>query len=118
MRKVVLIVCLFYFITSLSQEKEKQSSYLDIQIFRGNIYKHASYISHLISGHPDGFLLSLNWKTFGEKEWHQAYNYPDYGVSYHYIDFKNQYLGVNHAFGLHYNFYFRIIFGYFLSKFV
>jgi len=106
MKKVGLVVCLFYFVVSFSQEKEEQTSYLDVQVFRGNIYKHANYISHLISGHPYGFLLSYNWKTFGEKEWHQVYNYPDYGVSYHYIDFKNQYLGVNHAFGLHYNFYF------------
>lgn len=106
MKKLGFVLFLFYFVASFSQDKEKQTSFLDVQFFRGNIYKHANYISHLISGHPDGFLLSYNWKTFGEKEWHQAYNYPDYGVSYHYIDFKNQYLGVNHAVGLHYNFYF------------
>lgn len=69
MKKTFLILYFLHFI-SFSQEKEKQTSYLDVQVFRGNIYKHANYISHLISGHPDGFLLSYNWKTFGEKEWH------------------------------------------------
>jgi hypothetical protein len=51
-------------------------------------------------------MLSYNWKTFGKKEWQQVYNYPDYGISYHYLDFKNRYLGVNQAIGVHYNFYF------------
>ncbi len=80
--------------------------YLDAQLFRGNIYKHTNDIGHLITGHPDGFLLSLNKRTFGKKEWEQTYNYPDYGVSLQYLDFKNQYLGVNYALGVHYNFYF------------
>ncbi len=100
-----IIICLFTGISQLFSQ-EKTSGYFDVQLFRGNIYKHKPDISHLISGHPDGFLLSYNWKTNGKKEWHQAYNYPDYGVSYHYLDFKNHYLGVNHAVGIHYNFYF------------
>jgi len=103
MRKIVFLFC-FPFLLSFSQEKA--STYFDAQLFRGTIYKHKEDISHLITGHPDGFLLSYNWKTFGKKEWQQVYNYPDYGVSYHYLDFKNQFLGVNHAFGVHYNFYF------------
>jgi hypothetical protein len=103
MKKIILLFCFTFFI-SFSQEKA--SSYFDVQFFRGNIYKHTNSISHLITGHPDGFLLSYNWKTFGKKEWQRIYNYPDYGISYHYLDFKNQYLGVNHAIGVHYNFYF------------
>ena len=98
----ILFCCSFFY--SFSQKVT--TNYVDFQIFRGNIYKHRNDISHLISGHPDGFLLSYNWKTNGSKEWHQVYNYPDYGISYHYVDFKNQYLGVNHAIGVHYNFYF------------
>ena len=35
--------------------------------FRGNIIKHTDDIGHLITGHPDGFMLSYNWKTFGKK---------------------------------------------------
>src|SRR5574343_64624 len=103
MKKIILLFC-FTFFFSFSQEKT--STYFDVQLFRGNVYKHTNDIGHLITGHPDGFLLSYNWKTFGKKEWQQVYNYPDYGVSYHYLDFKNQYLGVNHAIGVHYNFYF------------
>ena len=103
MKKTIVLFCFTYF---LSFSQEKASTYFDVQIFRGNIYKHTNDIGHLITGHPDGFLLSYNWKTFGKKEWQRIYNYPDYGISYHYLDFKNQYLGFNHAIGVHYNFYF------------
>ena len=103
MKKIVVLL-FFSFFFSFSQEKG--TTYFDIQLFRGNIYKHRNDIGHLITGHPEGFLLSYNWKTFGKKEWEQVYKYPDYGISYQYLDFKNQYLGVNHAIGLHYNFYF------------
>jgi hypothetical protein len=103
MKQLFILFCCSFF-CSFSQKTP--SSYIDFQIFRGNIYKHRNDIGHLISGHPDGFLLSYNWKTNGSREWHQVYNYPDYGISYQYIDFKNQYLGVNHAIGVHYNFYF------------
>lgn len=106
MKRILSFLLLLCFSFLYAQENGKNSTYIDAQIFRGNIIKHADYVGHLISGHPDGFLLSYNWKTYGKKEWQQVYNYPDYGISYHYIDFKNKYLGVNHAIGLHYNFYF------------
>jgi hypothetical protein len=105
MKKVYLLFLLFTTISILAQEKGNES-YFDVQFFRGNVYKHTNDIGHLITGHPDGFMLSYNWKTYGKKEWEQVYNYPDYGVSYHYLDFKNKYLGVNQAIGIHYNFYF------------
>lgn len=91
---------------SFAQKKQWNDWYFDWQGFRGNIYEHTNDVGHLITGHPDGLLFSINKKTNGEKEWQQAFNYPDYGLSYQYIDFKNKYLGVNHALGLHYNFYF------------
>lgn len=97
----------FHFSFLFAQENQSNNEvYIDAQVFRGNVIKHADYVGHLVSGHPDGLLLSFNWKTKGKKEWQQVYNYPDYGISYHYLDFKNPYLGVNNAIGVHYNFYF------------
>lgn len=104
MKKYILLFSVHFF-CAFSQNKG-ESYYLDFQFFRGNIYKHTSDISHLIVGHPDGFLFSVNKKTNGSKEWHRAYNYPDYGLSLQSIDFKNPILGKNFAVGLHYNFYF------------
>ncbi|MBF02740.1 MAG: deacylase [Flavobacterium sp.] len=106
MKPILCISFFFFCFSSFSQNQEKANTYFDVHFFRGNIYKHKDEVSHLISGHPNGFLLSYNWKTNGNKEWHQAYNYPDYGISFHYIDFKNNYLGHNFALGIHYNFYF------------
>ena len=103
MKKALLFFC---FSVSFVFSQENNPAYIDVQLFRGNIIKHTDDIGHLITGHPDGFMLSYNWKTFGKKEWEQVYNYPDYGISFHYLDFQNQYLGYNIALGLHYNFYF------------
>lgn len=97
---------LLFFYNVFSQENSKSINYLDFQLFRGSIIKHADYVSHLTLGHPSGLLLSYNWKTFGEKEWHQVYNYPDYGISYHFNDFDNNILGSTHSLGAHFNFYF------------
>ncbi len=103
MKQLLFFLCCSFLYTF---SQENGCNYFDAQFFRGNIYKHRNDIAHLISGHPDGILLSYNWKTNGSEEWHQVYNYPNYGISYQYIDFKNHYLGVNHAIGAHYNFYF------------
>ena len=96
---------LFIFGISFSQN-QSDAYYIDVQGFRGNVFKHTPEVSHLATGHPDGFLVSINKKSSGKKEWQQVYGYPDYGISFHYLDFKNHYLGYNVALGLHYNFYF------------
>lgn len=87
-------------------ELPRETTNIEVSYFRGNIYKHTNDITHLITGHPEGVLISVNRQTFGEKEWQQAYNYPDYGFSLQYQDFKNSYLGEAYALGVHYNFYF------------
>jgi hypothetical protein len=98
---------LFLFIFGISfSQSQSDAYYLDVQGFRGNIFRHTQEVSHLATGHPDGFLVSINKKSSGKKEWQQVYGYPDYGISFQAIDFKNNYLGKNYAIGLHYNFYF------------
>jgi hypothetical protein len=96
---------LFVFGISFSQN-QSDAYYIDVQGFRGTIFKHTQEVSHLATGHPNGFLVSINKKSSGKKEWQQVYGYPDYGISFQAIDFNNNYLGKNYAIGLHYNFYF------------
>jgi hypothetical protein len=96
---------LFIFGISFSQN-QSDAYYIDVQGFRGTIFKHTQEVSHLATGHPNGFLVSINKKSSGKKEWQQVYGYPDYGISFQAIDFNNNYLGKNYAIGLHYNFYF------------
>jgi len=104
-----IFICLTYFtcFICLAQEhKTSKASSLDINYFKGNISLHNNSILHLISGHPEGVILSWNTKTFGAEKWEQFYNFPDYGVSFSYQDLKNEDLGKNYALYAHYNFYF------------
>jgi hypothetical protein len=47
---------------SFAQEKE-HTSYIDINYFKGNIALHNNDILHLITGHPEGFIISYNKKN-------------------------------------------------------
>lgn len=89
----------------MAQDKPS-NSYFDLNYFKGNIALHNNDILHLIKGHPEGFILSWNKKTFGNEDWEQRYGYPDYGVSFAYQNFKNDVLGTNYSLYAHYNFYF------------
>ena len=60
-----------------SQDKQTHST-IDVNYFTGNIALHNDDILHLITGHPDGVIISWNKKTFGANAWEQRYNYPDY----------------------------------------
>ncbi|GLB51115.1 hypothetical protein NBRC110019_01540 [Neptunitalea chrysea] len=87
--------------------QENTGSYsIDASYFYGNIPRHSTSISHLITGHPEGVALSFSAKTFGAEEWEQRFNYPDYGITLIYTDLKNEYLGDNTSVYGHYSFYF------------
>jgi hypothetical protein len=101
--------CLFFVVSFcgiFGLQAQSNDHFLEAQFFRGTILKHAPDIGHLISGHPTGVLLGYNIQTKGKEEWHKAYNYPDYGFSFLYQDYKNEVLGDVLAFNAHYNFYF------------
>ena len=106
MKQVLTYMLCFFFVVVFSQEKKTSSSYIDINYFSGNIALHNNDILHLIQGHPEGTIISWNKKTFGHENWEQRFNYPDYGMSFSYQDFKNSVLGHNYAVYGHYNFYF------------
>ena len=101
------LTCILFVLSFLgfSQETQK-SSYVDVNYFKGNIALHNDDILHLITGHPEGVIVSWNKKTFGENDWEQRYGYPDYGVSFTYQNLKNKVLGNNYALYAHYNLYF------------
>jgi Lipid A 3-O-deacylase (PagL) len=97
-----------FFITSgfIFSQNNNETSALDIDVFKGNILLHTPNLSHLITGHPSGFMISYSKKTFGNQEWQSLYNFPDCGSYFLYQDFKNENLGKNYALGAFYNFYF------------
>ena len=88
------------------QGQQKESAFVDANYFYGSILRHNKDIEHLIKGHPKGFILGYNLKTFGKSRWQQAYNYPDFGVSMVYQNPQNDVLGSTIGIHGHYNFYF------------
>ena len=103
----LFLVCIFCGVFSVSFSQEKAyTSYIDVNYFKGNIALHNNDLLHLIKGHPEGYILSWNKKTYGFKDWEQRYNYPDYGVTYAYQNLKNDVLGSVSSLYAHYNFYF------------
>ncbi len=101
---LIYVFCIVF--TFCASQTKENTSYIDINYFKGNIAEHNPDILHLIQGHPEGFILSWNKKTYGANYWEQRFNYPDYGVSYAYQNSKNDVLGDVSALYAHYNFYF------------
>lgn len=106
MSKRVIILFLLFSCSLYSQRSNDTSSYIDFNYFYGTILRHNKDIAHLIKDHPDGLLLSYNIKTFGDKRWEQAFNYPDWGFSFLYHNPHYGVLGENYGLQAHYNFYF------------
>ncbi len=89
-----------------SQENELKPFSLEADYFYGSILEHNPDIEHLITGHPTGFILSYNRKTYGFNEWERRYRYPDWGFTVAYQSMHNQYLGENIGVYGHFNWYF------------
>jgi hypothetical protein len=102
---ITLMMCLLFFLKTANGQ-DTNHDFVDGHFFSGTIPLHNKNILHLITGHPSGFITSWNRKTFGEKDWQQRYNYPDWGITFNYQDLKNQYLGHNYGLYAHFNFYF------------
>lgn len=103
----LLITCFFLLLLNFSFSQQKtHTSFIDFNYFKGNIALHNNDILHLIQGHPEGYILSWNKKTYGFEDWEQRFNYPDYGVTYVYQNLKSEPLGKVASLYAHYNFYF------------
>ncbi|MCH4821806.1 acyloxyacyl hydrolase [Gramella lutea] len=99
----LLLLCSFI---SFGQDEKPEKYYsFDANYFYGTIMEHNPDIAHLITDHPNGFLLSFNRKTYGLEKWESRYNYPDFGYSFIYQNMKNTYLGENYSVYGHFSFY-------------
>lgn len=100
---IVLFLFSYYIVLGQNQNIVDQ---IEISYLKGNALPHTDDMHHLINGHPNGVMVNFLKKTDGSKEWHQAYNYPDFGGYFLYQDFKSNSLGENYSVGALYNFYF------------
>ncbi len=106
MIKRICLLIYFFYCSAHAQIESKAYYTLDVNNFYGTVLKHNPDISHLITGHPSGVILSFQRKTFGDSAWQRLYNHPDYGVSFIYQDLDNEFLGKHLGLFVHYNFYF------------
>ncbi|MEO4007025.1 acyloxyacyl hydrolase [Flavobacterium sp. CAU 1735] len=106
MRHCFFLVVLFFSCYAFSQKSKGKEYFVDANYFYGNILPHNNTIKHLITTHPEGILLSVNRKTYGDEAWQSEYNFPDYGLSFQYQGNKNETLGDLYGLYGHYNFYF------------
>ena len=90
--RYLFIALFFSSFYSFSQTEEATSSTFDVNYFYGNIALHNNDILHLITGHPEGVIFSWNKKTFGNEDWEQRFNYPDYGASFIFQNLRNEVL--------------------------
>jgi len=102
----IVVVFLLYSVALFSQSEVPTNYLLDAQFFSGTMLRHNKNVGHLVTEHPQGIILAYSRKTYGNKYWQQAYNYPDWGISFLYEDFSNGTLGKNFGLYGHYNFYF------------
>lgn len=105
MRQLYLLLLLLPSLL-FAQQPAEGSYTADASYFYGNIVPHRKSIFHLITGHPEGVMISLNKRTFGKKRWQSDYNYPDYGISFQYENMKEKALGEMYGIYGHYSFYF------------
>jgi len=89
-----------------SQEKDNRFSTIEAHYFYGAILEHNPDIGHLITHHPEGFVLQYNIKSFGLQEWERRLNYPDWGFTFSYQDMKNSVLGELYGLYSHISWYF------------
>jgi hypothetical protein len=104
MKKPFFLVLFLLSFVVFSQEN-KETTALEVSFLRGNVLAHKDDMHHLVNGHPEGVMISFIKKTHGSKEWHRAYNNPDYGAYFLFQDFKSPTLGVNYSIGALYHFY-------------
>ncbi len=103
MKKIFYLLLIASYSISYSQSN---SSYLQADYFYGNILRQNPDASILLQGHPTGIFMSYNKRTYGEENWQEHYNYPDFGYSIGYQDYKSDILGELYSVYGHYNFYF------------
>ncbi len=93
MKQIFFFFCVFITAPLFAQEEDKKHVAFELDYFYGTILEHNPDIGHLITHHPEGFVLQYNIKTFGIQEWERRHNYPDLGFTFSYQEMKNPNLG-------------------------
>lgn len=91
--------------TAFSQFRGSGNKMLGVDVFKGFIFEHKPQIAHLITDHPIGFRITLDRRSYGASAWEERYNFPDAGMTFTYVDYRNKSLGKTLSLIPHFNFY-------------
>ncbi len=100
-RIILLTLLLFSSIEQgFAQQKCKPYS-VDLSYSLGQTFKYENLFNGT-DGREHYIVLGINKQTFGEKAWHRAYNYPNYGLTFTYQKNKQEFVGDLYAVMVHY----------------
>ncbi|MDD3320916.1 MAG: acyloxyacyl hydrolase [Paludibacter sp.] len=88
MRKT-LNIFIILFLTTLSQAQTNTAYQFKAEYIYGSILKHTVHLENLVKDPVQGAELAIEWKTMGEKPWHQYYNFPTLGIGLVGLDLGN-----------------------------
>ena len=88
MKKGILSILFTLFcVVSFSQTSENYQ--LKAQFLYGNVLKHTEHLKNLVKGSTTGGEIAIEWKTDGDKDWHQHYHYPTIGLALNFTNLGN-----------------------------
>ncbi|MGI8892329.1 MAG: acyloxyacyl hydrolase, partial [Bacteroidia bacterium] len=94
-----LAIFLFMLLQSIILYAQEFSPHqIRVKAEHGFVMRHTPKLDYIIRNHTQGLELEWSKQTYGEKPWHQGYNYPTWGLLYSLRNLGNkELLGNGHA---------------------
>jgi len=114
MRKIISLLCVFFlsfhYLHSSENNDEKLISgewQIGGMIHRGKMLNHSSLLAPIIERYAVGGEIFLSKQTYGKNHWNSFFNYPEYGISYTFLNLGSpNYAGMAHCLFPYMNFRF------------
>ena len=88
MKKIQIILGVL-FLSILANAQTNSTIQFKGEYIHGKILKHTIHLKNLVNDPVQGGELAIEWKTMGEKPWHQYYNFPVFGIGLAGLDLGN-----------------------------
>lgn len=84
-----LFIVFFMFVCFGVFSQTAENYQIKAEYLYGNIMKHTEHLKNLVKGPTTGGEIAIEWKTTGEKDWHQSYRYPTIGLGLNFTNLAN-----------------------------
>ncbi|MDH5399043.1 MAG: acyloxyacyl hydrolase [Cyclobacteriaceae bacterium] len=103
---LIFFIALLFSIGKIQAQNEKKYTYsLSTSVFRGFILRHSKEIGVAGNSFPAGFYSEFNRHHYGHQSWESRHRYPDFGVSFYYVNYNSPVTGRSYALAPHYKIY-------------